>query len=194
MDDESRMNLEHWDKIQGWFDFEDIYNRMAEEVLDREIIIELGVWKGKSLIYLADRLKQYAKWVPVIGIDAFDGRGWGGFETIGRLDRQNGDMRTVYQQCMDNIEACGVGYRTKIIQADCIEAAGMFANESVRFLFIDDTHESEHIKREIAAWLPKMQRPTFMAGHDYPGDIKAGVDAMFPNVKIVGSCWLAELP
>ncbi len=184
------MNL---DDIQGWFDFQNIYDRMAEEVPDGGTIIELGVWKGKSLIYLAQAVKKTGKKVLVVGIDSFKHADWDGYSTIQRLDREKGEQRTVAQQCRDNIKAAGVADCVKIIEADSIAAAKLFADDYVDFIFIDDTHTDDHIKAEIAAWLPKMKRPTWIGGHDYPGGISVGVAHHFPHVWRDGSSWIAEL-
>ncbi len=184
------MNL---DDIQGWFDFQNIYDRMAAEVPDGGTIIELGVWKGKSLIYLAQAVKKSGKKVHIVGVDNFNPVDWDGYSTIGRLDREKGEHRTIIEQCRGNLAACGVADDVALIEGDSIEAARLFKNNSVDFIFIDDTHTNEHIQAEIAAWLPKMKYPTWMAGHDYPGGIAEGVRFHFPDVWRDGNSWIAEI-
>ncbi len=181
------------DDIQGWFDFQNIYDRMAAEVSDGGTIIELGVWKGKSLIYLAKAIQKTHKEVLIVGVDNFKHSDWDGYSTIGRLDREQGEHRSVLQQCRDNLAAAGVADCVKIIESDSIAAANLFPDAYVDFIFIDDTHTDEHIQKEIAAWLPKMKRPTWMAGHDYPGGISGGVQHHFPHVWRDGNSWIAEL-
>ncbi len=184
------MNL---DDIQGWFDFQNIYDRMAAEVPDGGTIIELGVWKGKSLIYLAKAVQKTSKEVLIVGVDNFKHADWDGYSTIQRIDREKGEARSVLQQCRDNLSAFGVADCVRIIESDSIKAANYFPDETVDFLFVDDTHTHEHIKREIAAWLPKMKKPTWMAGHDYPGGIADGVSYHFPNAWRDGNSWIGEL-
>lgn len=181
------------DDIHGWFDFQNIYDRMAAEVPDGGTIIELGVWKGKSLIYLAQSVQKTGKNVLVIGIDNFKHNDWDGYWGIHRRDREKGETRSILQQCKDNLEAFGVAYLVKLVEYDSIQATKLFPDDYVDFLFIDDTHNNEHIKAEIGAWLPKMRRPTWIAGHDYPGIIAGGVLHHFPHAKQDGNCWVASL-
>lgn len=179
--------------VQGWFDFAHIYRRMVDEVRDGGTIIELGVWKGKSLCYLADCARRSGKNIRIIGIDSFKHDQWDGYSTIQRMDREKGELRSVEQQCRDNLARLGLLERVEIVKSDCIEAAKLFADGSVDFLFVDDNHESEHVKRELPAWLPKMRLPTWMAGHDYNGETKAAVDSVFPHAVADGNSWIAKL-
>ena len=58
---------------------------------------------------------------------------------------------------------------TTVLHADAIVAAGMFADEAIDFLFIDDNHETDHVRREIEAFLPKMHPGGAMFFHDVIG-------------------------
>jgi cephalosporin hydroxylase len=185
------MNL---DDIHGWFDFQNIYDRMANEVRDGGTIVELGVWKGKSIIYLAQAIQKTGKNIQLIGIDNFQHSDWDGYSTLQRIDRERGETRTILQQCQDNIAAFGLSDRITIRPFDSIQAAKTFPDGSVDFVFVDDMHNNEHVKAELGAWIPKMRRPTWMAGHDYPGIIAGGVLHHFPNAKQDGGCWIGELP
>lgn len=181
------------DDIQGWFDFQIIYDRIASGVDPDGTVVELGVWKGKSLIYLANRILAEKKpSVRVVGIDSFIGDGWGGYDNIIRLDREAGEHRSIYQQCLDNVSAL-CEKPPEIIVSDSIEAAARFADDSVDFVFVDDNHTPAHVEKEILAWLPKIKRPRFIAGHDYDGPLSAVVDHLFPNRDIWGKTWLAEV-
>lgn len=180
--------------IQGWFDFQNIYDKIVAEARPGAVLIELGVWKGGSLLYLALKAIEARKNLTVVGVDNFLHNDWDGYSTIQRVDRENGETRTVYEQCRDNLTAAGVVDFVKLIRSDTIEAASLFPDGSVDFLFIDDTHNSPHVQKEIAAWLPKMRRPSVMAGHDYPGSIAAGVHAHFPYPQhIAPSSWAQML-
>lgn len=181
------------DDIQGWFDFQNIYDRIAAEVHAEGVVIELGVWKGKSLIYLANKIFEQKKpKVRVIGIDSFIGAGWHGYESIMRLDREVGECRSIHEQCVDNITAL-CNRPPEIIVSDSIEAASLFADDSVDFVFVDDNHTPTHVEKEIVAWLPKIKRPRFIAGHDYNGPLSEIVDKLLPQREISDRSWLAEL-
>ena len=175
--------------IQGWFDYQHVYKRFADEVPPNGIIVELGVWKGASLSWLAHRLIELNKpHVKLYGVDKFTHTEWDGYATIQRLDRERGEHRTILEQASAILPP-----NAELIIEDTIKAADRFADRTVNFVFVDDQHESPHVARELAAWLPKLKRPTWIAGHDYPGNIKEAVDAAFPHVVNDHGCWLADV-
>lgn len=178
--------------IQGWFDFDNIYDAAIRDAQPGDTLIEIGVWKGASLCYLASRAKAANKDLRVIGIDNWKHNDWDGYQTHIRKDREQGEFRSPFQQCCDNLTAAGVRNFVKLIESDSIAAADLFPDESVRFIFVDDTHNSEHIERELRAWLPKIIPGAWIAGHDYPGNIEAGVRAVFGSeVKQDRTSWVA---
>jgi hypothetical protein len=181
------------EEIQGWFDYANIYNRMAEEVRNDGIIVELGVWKGRSIIHLAKRIKELGKATRIYGVDSYVFNDWDGYHRIMIADSINGEKRSVEQQCRDNLKAAGVDDVVTLLKMDAIEAASEFKDGSVDFVWFDDTHRAEHVQKEIAAWLPKVKRPTWLAGHDYPGLIQAGVLHHFPHAQQCGTSWIATI-
>jgi cephalosporin hydroxylase len=179
-------------QIQGWFDFANIYERAVAGAKQGDILIELGVWKGASLCCLAKLARDANKGLTVIGIDNWKHNDWDGYAAISRLDRENaGDFRTVREQCEDNLRMRGLLDFVTLIESDTIEAAAKFDGESVRFIFIDDTHNSEHINAEICAWLPKIIPGAWIGGHDFPGNIEDGVMAILPHAVQDGTSWVA---
>ena len=51
------------------------------------------------------------------------------------------------------------------------EAAERFEDGHFDFVFIDASHDEESVRKDIAAWLPKIRQGGILAGHDisYPG-------------------------
>lgn len=182
-----------WGDIQGWFDFEHIYDKIAAEIRPDGIAIELGVWKGKSLIYLANKMIEVGKpHVQVIGIDAFKNDEWDGYLRIQQKDREDGEVRSIIEQCQENlIEHCR--QVPELVMMDSIEAASLFKDESVDFIFVDDKHTSDHIRLELEVWRPKVRKGRWIAGHDFPGAIYSGVISVFPDACNVKGCWVATV-
>lgn len=180
--------------IQGWFDFHDIYSRMVAQCRPGGTIIELGVWKGLSLCFLAQKAKEADKNLRVIGIDNWRHGDWDGYFNIRMKDFEQGEKRSVLEQCQDNLEARGLLDFVELMEGDSIKAADHFADGSVDFIFVDDTHSNAHVWAELFAWIPKLRRPTWIAGHDYPGIIAEAVRAHFPLARQEGNSWVADLP
>lgn len=179
--------------IQGWFDFADIYQSIVDKAPAGSTLIEIGVWKGASLCGLGLMAKQADKYLRVFGIDRFVHDEWDGYAAIHNCDKAKGERLSILEQCERNLAACELSNFVQLIQCDAIEAANLFADKSVFFVFMDDHHTSEHIAREIEAWKPKMTSPGWMGGHDFPGDIEAGVRKHFPDVLKQTNSWLVSL-
>lgn len=50
---------------------------------------------------------------------------------------------------------------------DSVAGAQRFADESLDFVYIDDDHSYEGVKRSFNAWLPKVRIGGIVSGHDY---------------------------
>lgn len=53
------------------------------------------------------------------------------------------------------------------IKAPSLEAADLFEPNTVDMVYIDAIHEYEHVREDLAAWLPKIRKGGFMSGHEY---------------------------
>ncbi len=76
------------------------------------------------------------------------------------------------------------GARSRVINADSVEAASQVADGSLDFVFIDDDHTYEGCRRSIIAWQPKLKADGWITGHDYhefPG-VKRAVDELLSPV------------
>ncbi len=60
-----------------------------------------------------------------------------------------------------------VPYNVELIKRFSADAARLFDNESLDFVYIDANHKYEFVVADIAAWLPKIKSGGVIAGHDY---------------------------
>jgi predicted O-methyltransferase YrrM len=68
------------------------------------------------------------------------------------------------------------GARSAIMQCRSPEAAGLFADASLDFVYIDANHAYEAVRADLAAWWPKVRAGGIFAGHDYlNGTLPQGV-------------------
>lgn len=62
-----------------------------------------------------------------------------------------------------------------------LDAASLFCENSLDFVYIDSIHTYEMVRADIGAWLPKVKKGGWIGGHDYsenfPGVIQAADEA-----------------
>jgi hypothetical protein len=57
--------------------------------------------------------------------------------------------------------------RSRLLRMPSTEAAGLIADGSQDFVFIDADHRYEAVRDDLAAWLPKVRLGGLICGHDY---------------------------
>lgn len=121
-------------------------------------VVELGVYDGKNLIYLAKNNPQ----TNFVGIDL-----WKHFdsERINTLKPKNqSDWDDLYNLLI--LETKSI-QNLRLIRSDTIEAADTFENLSIDLIFVDASHDYRDVKNDILTWLPKISTTGIISGHDY---------------------------
>lgn len=167
--------------IHGWFDFRDVYDHLAQWLPSGGTFAEIGCWKGKSIVYMAQRLQDLEKDCINYGIDTF-----GGDEETGKVD--------VYQEYKSNLMKSGVSLEVQTVKMPSVEAASKFKGQ-FDAVFIDAAHDEANATADIAAWLPKVKSGGILAGHDAdaPGVIVALKNNNLKTERM-GRCWLYKKP
>jgi predicted O-methyltransferase YrrM len=189
--------MEHfYQNIDGWFDYEDLYSLVVKALPNDSHIVEVGAWKGRSSAYLAVEAINSGKNIKVDIVD-----NWTGGSDAAEAYAKDKDMirfnHNIFEFFKQNLSP--VIDKITPIQMLSHEAANLYEDKSLDFVFIDANHTYDFVKRDINAWLPKMKPGSFFAGHDYnptswPGVIKA-VHEFFPKEKVavMRSSWLTKL-
>ena len=172
---------DYWKTIDGYFDFQSVYDRAVSSAVDGDIFVELGVYKGKSLCYLCSRIMESGKKIYVHGVDMF----------VGMNTTPGGESSS--KIVLNNIRAIGATDICTLHEMPTVDSANIFENGSVKFAFIDACHEYECVSDDIKAWVVKIKPGGMLAGHDYssrwPGVVKA-VNEAFPGIEVLGNSWL----
>jgi len=164
--------MEHfYQNVEGWFNYPDMFQYAVRTAPDNGHFVEIGTWKGQSSAFLAVEIISSGKNLKLDCIDSFKGSA---IEPGQMYDADNRANR-LYDVFINNMKPVE-GYYTPIV-SDSSEAAALYENESLDFVFIDASHDFESIKRDISAWFPKVKMGGLFAGHDYaqpyPGIIRA---------------------
>ncbi len=137
---------------KNYFTYQSFYDMIARK--DFKTFVEIGVWKGHSVSYLAQRL--IGRDVKIHAVDLFDDSPFNGME-------KDENIGLIYNA---NLATAGVRDRIVDIKERSDLAAARFDDASVDFVFIDADHAYDAVKKDIDAWLPKVRNGGIVSGHD----------------------------
>lgn len=173
-----------WEDIPGWFHFKPLYERVAADAPPGSLLVEVGVFCGKSLAFLAAKRGHDCR---VVGIDTFLGSpefaaGGVGLKTDAGTPFENWPAGLIAQQCIGHLSAAGVYDRVQLVASDSVRAASLFADGSAHMVLLDADHSYESVAADIKAWWPKVAPGGLLCGDDYrpefPGVVRAVDEAM----------------
>ena len=163
-------NIAHvFGKIDGWFDFENIYSKVVERASNHSHFVEIGTLFGKSASFMAVEIANSEKCIQFDVIDLWriteDVKNSGScFQSIAASIRADGSTYEIFK---DNINKYGLSTYIHPIRMNSIDAASLYKDLSLDFVFIDGDHTYAGVRADIAAWLPKIKNGGIIAGHDY---------------------------
>lgn len=152
----------------NWFNYRNFYTKISE--MDFTKFVEVGVWKGHSISFLAKELSRKNKPFELFAVDLW--------ENTPKEDWNKGlyELPFIYEIYETNLINQGVREYIKDIKGNSWESASLFEDNSLDFVFIDAGHEYESVRMDIEKWLPKLKKGGIIAGHDFdnaPGVNKA---------------------
>lgn len=150
-------------EIQGWSsDILPKYYEWAKSLNDGARCVEVGVYHGRSLLFLAEALWEMGKReCDVRGLDTW---------AYGLQDEK------AFFGNVEKIGDAGKLVSFKPISSTCGE--GFFGDGDLDLVFIDADHFYMSVKADLAAWWPKVKSGGIFAGHDYSDatGVKQAVD------------------
>jgi predicted O-methyltransferase YrrM len=152
-----------WEGIEGWFNFKRFYDWVLESAPQKATFVEVGCFLGKSLCYLGEAIRKSNKDITLIGVDTCTGSPTTSI-ALGLAAHLGGTFAGLLHR---NVLACGLGGSVRLILAESVAAAALFAPASLDFVFIDGDHSHAAVLADIAAWLPRIRPGGLLAGHDY---------------------------
>lgn len=169
---------QYWKSAQGWFNYERFYNKVLNELKNGDSIVEVGIYKGKSILFLAEGIQDRYLNIKLYGVDSFIGEP--------TLSETSDDIRNDYHL---NIRP----FKDKIITIErpSLEAVNSFPDGSIAFVYIDAAHDYNNVKADILAWMPKVKKGGILAGHDYnhPPVRKAVDEVLGEVIQHEGNVW-----
>lgn len=159
-----------YQKLAGWFDYEDVYNSWAEACPDDGdvTIMELGVFCGRSLGYLANKLIELNKThVKLVGIDYFSNS-----VTEEMLVRNNDTLmyRGKPKKVLKNYSKKSVEKNLSEYPNITIIKGNTYVeafNVKADFIWIDADHTYEGVMKDLEAAEFSLKIGGVIGGHDY---------------------------
>jgi hypothetical protein len=180
----------YYHELEGFSDdIVEFYKTVVEQALSGQHFVEVGAYKGKSTAFLVVEILNSAKTIRVDCVDTWEGSSE--MKSDGLFPDDDVVNSTLYDKFLDNIRP--VREFVNPIRSTSVDAAKMYEDNSLDFVFIDAEHSYESVREDIDAWLPKVKKGGIIAGHDYstawPGVIQA-VDETFDSIRLYESCWM----
>ncbi len=98
----------------------------------------------------------------------------------------------VFRKFRDNMKLMNLTVYPLVMKS--VDAARIFKDGVLDFIFIDGDHTYDCVKDDITSWLPKLKPSGIMAGHDYKPNAKGvmeAVDEMFgDDVTVFPDTWI----
>ena len=175
--------------LGGWFFPEEasVYKRLASRVKGGTIV-ELGVWKGRSISEILDICRVNKN--EVVAVDHWH-------PDPNDEYYAEAHYKDIYQVFMQNLELLGHRDTVRILKEDTAQAANYFEDGSVDLVFVDADHSHEAVKRDLLAWIPKIKKGGVLFGHDYmwKEGVRTALEEVLPRkFKLAGGSLWQMLP
>jgi hypothetical protein len=159
------------DKIEGWGSNSLIFDDIIEEVKPK-LIVEVGTWKGKLAIHMANCMKSMHISGEVVCIDTFLGEShmWDiSSKHYDSLSLKNG-FPQFYYEFMTNIVSCEVSDYVTPLPLPFSSACNLLHNNGVvaDLIYLDGSHVYEDVLTDLYCCEKISDSKTVIFGHDLP--------------------------
>jgi len=173
--------------VQGW-NSRHRYLELSIENLRPRICIEVGVWKGKSTITLAQALRRHKIDGAVIAVDTF----LGSWEHWPLPDlRMKDGYPTLYRTFQSNLIAKQLTEYVVPLPVDSVTAAQILVSRGINaagVVHIDASHDYRSVMRDLEVWWPFVADGGVLIGDDYASpawpEVTRAFDTFFGTDRI----------
>lgn len=166
---EAADNLDRSRDLQGWNSKHQLFEKMFRAVRP-STVIEVGVWKGASVIHMADLAKQLDLPCRIIAIDTWLGSSehWLSDEMRADLKLRNG-YPTLFETFLVNVRNAGFEDIIEPLPVPATTAAEILSARGVAadIIHIDAGHEYEDVWADLTSYAPLLTERGVIIGDDY---------------------------
>jgi predicted O-methyltransferase YrrM len=164
-------NLFEFD-IQGW-NSQHAYLRDGILELRPLVVVEIGVWKGASSIFMAECLKQTESRGALIAVDTWLGsfEHWLAPDYHAQMSFLQG-YPAMYHKFASNVVRAGVADYVVPLPIDSINAAHILRGHGIvpGMIHLDGAHDYESVMADLRTWWPLLAPGGLLVGDDYDTD------------------------
>ena len=124
--------------------------------------VEIGVQAGPTFKHLVESCPN----LTLHGVDIWANKNvrWNG--TTNQQLKDEPYINENYTQLLDWIENHGASNRTKLIRSFSWDAAELYHDNTLDFIFIDASHEYDEFVKDCNVWFSKVRPGGMVSGHD----------------------------
>jgi hypothetical protein len=188
----------------GWNSQHTSFDQVIAEIRPN-VVIDVGVWKGGSTIYLAELLRRNGIAGTVIAVDTFLGslEHWNRHSDLFNMVHRRHGMPLLYDQFMSNMVRRGVADYVVPLPQTSTTGALLLRQLGIQagLIHIDASHEYDDVVKDARMYWDILAPGGFLIGDDYhrywPEVIRAADDfAAEKGVALVASDpkWIVRKP
>lgn len=166
--------MEHyWKKVEGYLDHFELQD-LALRSFNSGRFVEIGTFRGRSASYLGVEIINSGKDIKLDTVDHFD------------VSRDySATSQNQYQTVIKNLEP--VNSVVRVIPMKSVDAAKLYPDQSLEFVYIDASHDYESVKEDILAWFNKVKIGGIIGGDDYGWKgVELAVKELIPQAQPIG--------
>lgn len=172
---------EYYKNIDGFFNFEGLYESQVDFFQDESNFLEIGCYHGKSTIFLSELIKESNKKIKLHVIDTFDG--------YGNSHKEN----NFYDLFKKHVINSGCNEIIKIYSGKSEVELLNFEDNFFDFIYIDGSHDYVDVVSDIEKSMKKLKCGGVLSGHDYNySPVKNAVNDVIgkKNLKFYNNSWI----
>jgi hypothetical protein len=155
--------------LQGW-NSRHPYLAEAMAEVGEGVVVEVGVWKGGSAIFMAETLKAAGRDAALIAIDTWLGSSehWLTPDYFKQMSFLSG-YPALYHKFASNARRSGVGDYIVPLPLDSLNACHVLAGLQIRpaVIHLDGAHDFNSVSADLRAWWPLLAPGGLLVGDDY---------------------------
>lgn len=188
---------------EGWGSTHAYLTRAIDELRPKHVV-EIGVWKGGSVITMTHRMRELGLDGVVIAVDTFLGSSehWLEREWFDSLPICNG-YPALFHTFVSNVFGLKLQDYVLPLPLDSTNAATVFAMRGIEVdvIHLDASHDYASVLADLNHWWPRLRPGGVLIGDDYytDGETWPDVRAAFRTFfkldeleNVDGKCWLRK--